>query len=275
MILAAVLVSACGSMDFGIKKGSSESQSAGEQSQPRSQPQYTDKSLQEQHDSGRWVVGPRDGRLTIIGVSGRMVKADDEIETAKQDAARKASMYHGIQGSVEIVNTTGSGGFFDYSVDAKLDLNFDTNYGNYIERLSFNPETDVLRDSGAVFIRFQYNTSGLDVNYSPAGSDGRPSWVNYRNLPEFEGYATAVGHAGRRSRLRDTVNASYDSAAAILIESASTQVNARESSVTGVSSATALHMRSEGRLSNFQVLELWIDPGSQAVWTLAIARISK
>jgi len=242
---------------------------------------YTGKSVQEYHDSGLWVSGPVNGQFIIVGVSGRLsgnTGLENEINTAKLDAARKASMYHGIQGSVELINTTGSGGFFDYSSDSRLDLQYDTNFELYAERLTFDPEKDVIRGDGATFVRFRYNVSGLDVNHNPVTNKGRPAWANNRDLPHYEGYTTVVGFAGRRSRLRDTINASLDSAAAKLIESASTQVSTGESSYAGgflTTSQTTMHIRSEGRMTNFIVLEFWIDSETGAVSTLAIARVSK
>lgn len=255
-----------------LGKGSAVSDSAGTVGQGKGR--YVEISMQDQGDAGLWVSGPLDGNFIIVGVSGRLSRPDDELVAAKEDAARKAAMYHGIQGSVEMLNTTGSGGFFDYSADSKLNLNYDTNYSNYLEKLTFDPEKDVIRITGGTFVRFKYSVSVGNLSYVPMKYDGRPSWVNGRSLPEFEGYATAVGHAGRRSRLRDTVNASCDSAVARLIETASTMVNT-DTSVYNESSYSSTYMRSEGRLSNFKVLAIWLDPDNGAVSTLAIARVSK
>jgi len=260
----------CLGLNF-VNKGGDSRQSAGSRS-------YTEKSMQEYHDDGLWVSGPVNGKFIIIGVSGKYTKPADEIEAAKLDAARKAAMYHGIQGSFELINTTGSRGYFDFSADTKLDLNYDNNYGNYTERLSFNPETDVIRGNGATFVRFRYNISGSDFNHYPVKNSGRPSWVNNRNLPQFAGYTTAVGYAGKRLKLKDTISASYDSAAARLIETASTQMSTKEASASvnrSTSVYTTTHVRSEGRLMNFQVLEFWIDPETGGVSSLAIARVSK
>lgn len=236
---------------------------------------YIEVSMQEQHDSGRWISGMRNGTFIIIGVSGRLTRADDEIPAAKLDAARKASMYHGIQGSIESSNTTG-GTYFDYSANSNMDLQYDTNYDQYTERLSFDPEKDVIRGQGATYVRFKYNVSGpSDVVYLPEQSGSRPAWTYNRNLPQFQGYTTVMGYAGKRTRLRDTISASCDSAAAKLIESASSSVTAGESSVTGYSSSVTIHIHSEGRLTNFHVMEIWNDPDSGAVFTLAAACVSK
>ena len=270
LFLAVVLFASCGS--FGIKSGSDKASAGGYSA---GQPKYVEISMQEHHSTGSWVSGPLNGRMVIIGVSGRLTKPDDEIQTAKEDAARIASMYHGILGSVELVNTTGSGGFFDYSANSILNLRYNLNYEQYIERLTFDPEKDVLRVDGATFVRFLFDVSNLDVDYSPRAGGNRPSWVSNRDLPEFAGYTTAVGFAGRRSRLRDTVFASCESAAAILIESASTRVSSSETSVAGSGYTTTLYIKSEGRLTNFQILGFWIDPDNGSVSTLAIARVSK
>ncbi|MCL2244365.1 MAG: hypothetical protein FWC03_07840 [Treponema sp.] len=239
--------------------------------------QYSEISMQEQSDLGLWVSGPLNGQFVIIGVSGRLSRPADEIDAAKLDAARKVSMYNGIQGSVEYAITSGSAGFFDYSSESKLELNYDTNYQNYVSDLSFDPEKDVLRATGATYIRFTYSGISSNLNYTPEKSNERPAWVNNLNIPHFDGYDTVVGFAGRRNRIRDTIQASCESAAARLIENVSTSVSSQDHSTTmqRTSSATATYVYSEGRLSNFQVLAFWIDPVSGAVSTLAAARISK
>lgn len=236
---------------------------------------YVELSMQQQGDAGLWVSGPLNGRFIIIGVSSRLSNPNEEVPAAKQDAARKAAMYHGTQGSFELTNSTGTGGFFDFSADSKLDLQYDPNYAQYIERLTFDPEKDVMRIDGATMVRFQYNISNVDINYIPKISSDRPLWVNSRNLPEFTGYTTAVGHAGKRSQLKDTVNASCDSAVASLIQSASTQVTVGDSSGLGLGFKADFHTKSEGRLMNFTILEFWINPENKSVSTLAIARVSK
>ena len=270
LFLAVVLSVSCASL--GIKSGGNKISTGGYSA---GQPKYVEVSMQEQHNAGLWVSGPLNGRMVVVGVSGRLTKPDDEILTAKEDAARKASMYHGVQGSVELINTTGAGGFFDYSADSILNLQYNLNYEQYAELLTFDPEKDVLRVDGATFVRFRFDTPNLDVDYFPKIIGGRPAWIHNRGLPEFAGYTTAVGYAGRRSRLRDTVFASCESAAARLIESASTQVSSSETSVVGSVSKTVLQIKSEGRLTNFQILEIWMDPDNGSVSTLAIARVSK
>jgi hypothetical protein len=235
---------------------------------------YVSPSLQEQHNTGRWFSGVQDGAFIIIGVSSRLTRAADEIEAAKQDAARKAAMYQGIQGSLVSTNTSGVA-YFDYSAHSTLDLSYDNNYEQYMERLSFNPDKDLIRGTGATYIRFQYNISGPDVVYIPEKSVGRPAWTYNRNFPQFPGYTTVMGYAGKRIWMKDTIAASYESAAARLIESASSLVTTDTNSRDGQGSSTAIDIRSEGSFTNFHVIDTWIDTASGAVYTLATARVSQ
>ena len=102
VFFAVVVLAACVTVD------------SGSDSETPSNRQFSGKPMKIQHDQRRWISGPLDNSFIIIGVSGRLERAADEIETAKLDAARKAAMYHGIQGTVEMETTTGSRGFFDY-----------------------------------------------------------------------------------------------------------------------------------------------------------------
>jgi len=61
--------------------------------------------MKEQYETGHWIVKPSGGALTVIGVSNPMLKRQDEIAAAKEDAARKAAMYFYIQGRIETVTT--------------------------------------------------------------------------------------------------------------------------------------------------------------------------
>jgi hypothetical protein len=230
-------------------------------------------SMQEQEDAGRWFSGMQDGAFIIIGVSGRLTRAADEIPVAKEDAARKAAMYQGIQGS--LISTSTSGAIFiDYSANSTLDLKYDTNYDQYMDRLSFDQDKDVIRGNGATYIRFKYDISGPGIVYNPVKSTGRPEWTYSRNLPQFPGYETVMGFARKRERMRNTIKASCDSAVAELIRTISSRLTVDLRSQTN-SSSTSTSIYSEGSLVNFHVLEFWIDKDSGGVYTLAAARISQ
>jgi hypothetical protein len=228
-------------------------------------------SMKKQHESGHWIVKPSNNMLTVIGVSNPMMRREDEITAAKEDAAKKVSMYYGIQGRIESVNSTGAG-FFDYQYDSNIELSYDTDFEKYKDQLTFDPQNDVLVTQEGIFIRFQYPAGVTGINYNSKIVNGRPDWIRNSERPEFEGYLTAVGFSRNQRRLKDTVLKSAEDAIVRMIEGLSTTVNVKEITVTGQSSSSFIHTVSEGILYGFQVIEFWIEPETRYVYTLAAAR---
>jgi hypothetical protein len=227
--------------------------------------------MKEQYEAGHWVTTPSGSALTVIGVSNPMVRRQDEIAAAKEDAAKKVSMYYGIQGKIESVNSAGTG-FFDYQYDSNVELSYDTDFEKYKGRLAFDPDNDVLVTREGTFVRFQYVAAVLEINYSAGIANGRPNWVGNSGKPEIEGCLTAVGFSRNQIRLKDAILKSTEDAAVRMIEGLSTAVNVKEISVTGQSSSSLIHTVSEGELYGFQVIEFWIEPETRYVYTLAAAR---
>jgi len=232
-------------------------------------------SVKEQGASGHWITRPSENTLIIIGVSGPQVKRDSEIAAAKEDAARKAAMYHGIRGNIESYHSSGAN-YFDFEADSKIELEYDTDYAKYIDRLTFDPEHDVITTDDAVFVRFKYATMVTPVNFiTSMNDDGRPNWTHSRELPRIDGYITAVGLARNQVRLKDTIRKSSEAAVARMIEDVSTQITSSDKSVTGMGASGQIRTKSEGKLDNFHIVEFWIDPKTKYVYTLAIARQGK
>jgi len=227
-------------------------------------------SMQEQYASGYWISRSSNNRLTVIGVSNPMLRRDSEITAAKEDAARKVAMFYGIYASVETTSSTGSG-FFDYTHDSSVELIYDTDYERYTERLTFDPQDDVLITNEAVFVRFQYDAMVINIDYTVRFTGGCPDWIRNRNGLELDGYVTTVGFARNQRRLKDTIFKSAENAVIRMIEDLSTTINTRETSVTGQGSSSIIQARSEGRLNNFRVIDFWIEPETRFVYTLAIA----
>ena len=228
-------------------------------------------TINDQSKSGHWVTRSSNNTLVIIGVSNPMVRRDTEITAAKEDAARKAAMYHGVHGTIESFHSAGAN-FFDYAADIKISLEYDTNLAAYIDRLTFDPERDVLRTDEAVFVRFAYAANVPPVDFAVPVNEGRPNWSYSRDLPQIDGYLTAVGFARNQVRLKDTINKSSEAAIARMIEDVSTQIVASDKAGTGTGASGQIETRSEARLNNFQILEFWIDPNTKYVYTLAIAK---
>ena len=221
---------------------------------------------------GNFVTLPRSGNLVVIGVSGRQSSRDAEIEIAREDAARKVSMYHGMWVSIVSGQNIGAG-FLDYNVFTDFFVDYDEQLEKYFDRLNFDPDRDLSRNNdGVVFIRFTYPAAFPgNISYSSMRNpDGSPEWV--RNPPqEIGGFIAGVGTSGRQERLRDTMRRSYESAAAAIVSHASTSVQTIDTAIGG-QTETHILRESAGFLTHFTVLEVWIDSRNGAVWTLAIAR---
>ena len=214
---------------------------------------------------------PERNSLIIIGVSGPQLKPEQEIETAREDAARKASMYHGLNASVTSIQSIGTNAL-DYYTDSGFQLDYNTQIDQYKERLSFDPEHDVTRGDGVVFVRFSYPAAfPASINYkSTKESDGSPGWIKHPPL-DINGFMAQVGFAKRQMRLRDTIARSSEDAIAHLITRSSSSIDTRETSYNEVTSSV-ISQKSSGRLLNFLILETWIDPKDLSVWTLTVAK---
>jgi hypothetical protein len=160
----------------------------------------------------------------------------------------------------------------DYQNNSNVELVYDTDYEKYINQLTFDPQNDVLVTREGVFIRFQYPANVTNITYSVKITSGRPDWLKDSGSLKFDGFITAVGFSRSQRRLKDTIFKSTEDAAARMIESLSTTVNTRETSVTGQGSSSFVHSVSEGSLYGFQVIEFWIEPETRYVYTLAAAR---
>ena len=231
-------------------------------------------SMERQGESGHWVVDSQGDALVVIGVSSRLLRRQDEIAAAKRDAAQKVAMFYGMSGMVESILRT-DGGVLGFVADSRITLNPTFDYGLFIDRLHFDPDTDVFTANGGILIRFRYETRVTPVNFvGVMEADGRPNWADGRGLPEVSGYAAAVGLSQNQIWLRDTVMRSTQAAAARIIESSATSIRS-EVTETGIGTASSVTTRSEGFLNNFRVLEFWINPENGYVYTLGIARVAE
>ncbi|AEF84913.1 putative lipoprotein [Treponema primitia ZAS-2] len=231
----------------------------------------------ESAESRFWHSIPSYDELIFIGAAGVRTNRDDSIKLALQDAARKVSIFDNVEGQFVTNNKSGAG-FFDYSTDTKTSLLFNEDYQEYLENLSFDPDTDVMQYENTIFIRTRYKGS-IQVKYDlSTGSNSKPSWID--NPPkEISRYTVGVGFAGRRSTYRDTVNASFEAAIFSIIREISSQVGVDSTNYHGnvtfeYRSTTENTLTARGVLKDFYVLDTWTDKSNMTVWTLAVARVS-
>jgi hypothetical protein len=124
-----------------------------------------------------------------------------------------------------------------------------------------------------VYIRFTYPASFPgNIRYRfDKNPNGSPGWIT--SPPhEINGFPAGVGFARRQERLRDAVMKSYEAAAAFMVSNISSSLTSGETSTFSQGNTSFVRQQSKGKLTSFLVLETWIDPASEAVWTLVVAQ---
>jgi hypothetical protein len=220
-------------------------------------------------------VKPETGRraepLVFTGVSNvYALSRDRALSLALRDAARRVSFFHSVEAvikSSEIYNPQ----FRIVHMEEEKELIYDTDYGKYISLLEFDPELDVYEEQGALFVNAVYTgETGRAAVFRRGAGGGKPSWVE--NPPEESGgFIFAVGFAGARLSRKDAVITSYEDAVYSFVKNSSAKIYASQQ----IDENTMLDNSSmffSGVVKGFQVLEIWTDPQSGAVWTLAAAR---
>ena len=223
-------------------------------------------------DFSHIITLPEQGNLIILGVAGRQSTRERELNIAKEDAARKASMYHRVYGNLIEWHYIGPG-FFDYDMDSSNWLEYDEELEVYMDRLRFDPDKDLTRDhNGVTYIRFTYpaNFPGNIAYWIGKNPDGSPEWTT-RPPDSINGFITGVGRSGRQERFSNTVRRSYEAAVISIVSKVSTSMETSDTSIQR-QTESQIRRQSSATLSNFLVLEIWVDPQTGAVWTLAIAR---
>jgi hypothetical protein len=223
-----------------------------------------------------WNSAPS-GDLVFIGGAGLRSNRDESIGLALKDIARKISIFYAVEGKFVSHNKTGSG-FFDYSSGTQSSITYNEDYLGFTENLEYDPGADVIQIDNTIFVRARFRSpERIQIDYqAPSSVEGRPVWID--NPPaEISGYRVGIGYAGRRARIRDTVNASFEAAIFSIIGTVFSQVSAdamnrRGSGTFEYRSAAGAAVSARGRLNGFYVLDTWIDPSNMGVWTLAIAR---
>ncbi|MDR0452559.1 MAG: hypothetical protein LBH15_05905 [Treponema sp.] len=237
-------------------------------------PAFPSAGKEEAAPGGLWSTVPAGGKLVIIGAAGRQIKREDAVMLALEDAARKAAFFHGIYGYTETFVQTGSS-YYDFDSGKFVEFIYDDEHMNYADRFEFDEKHDVFEEDDSVFVRVRFDGSlGSRVNFRPTAAGSTPDWI--RAPPkDIGGYTAGVGFSLRHSYYKDTVIASYEAAAASILN----KLHSRAGSVVGsfeaggYSDALTLEIQiAEGFLTEFYVLETWTDPGDKSVWTLAIAK---
>ncbi|MDR1910150.1 MAG: hypothetical protein LBQ35_09590 [Spirochaetaceae bacterium] len=218
-----------------------------------------------------WFTRADGEELVIIGSAARRMNRDEALALALEDAARKAAIHDRVTGIIRRREIQQSG-FMGFSSDTEMELISSQDYGAYLESLNYDPDTDVLERDNAVFVRARFpGIPGRGLAFTLSSGDP-PGWTGAP--PLFPGYLVGVGFSTAHRNLSDTVKASYDSAIFSIVEGLSSRVSvSQDDSNTGrASSYAARSSDARATLTGFYVLEIWIDPQTRAVWTLAVAQ---
>jgi len=237
-------------------------------------------SMSEQWDSGRIVVDSQDGALIVIGVANRQAQRWGneillaEIEIARDDAARKVAMFHGVTGSVESHHRQGRG-FFDFIMESHINLESTVvDHTPFIERLTFDPDRDVAVFERGTLVRFRYTAGVSRTGFtSTVDANGRPGWINNLNF-DLAGYTAAVGFSQNQVWLQDTVLRATQATAARLIKGIDTIIDT-STVQEGGQTFTYITSSSSGVLNDFRIIEFWVDPRNMSVYALGIARFAE
>jgi hypothetical protein len=222
-----------------------------------------------------WKSVPQNGDLIVIGVSTRRTKQEDAVAIALAEAARKVAFFHGDEGEVIVSQSTGAG-FFDSETTIERNFIYDENYQKYCETLDYDDDTGVLVTSKAVYVRARYTPDEpFTVDYTPRylPASQTPDWVK-NPPPKIGGFVIGVGYSGKIADPKNAFIISYESAVASIMGKIDSTVSGElESTETdrGTSYSSRNIQRDSARLERFYVLETWIDPGDNTVWTLAVA----
>jgi hypothetical protein len=224
--------------------------------------------------AGYFTADCKNGELVIFGVSARQISRKKEIENARADAAYKAALYYGLKGKIVRRQTSGSG-FYDFYTGTTKELSLLDNGGidSCKEVLRYDSDTGVIRIENSVFVRFTFPAPGFNpARYDGGSENGKPRWVQKLKQIESSDYILAAGFAGRHLYLKDAVTASYENAIAALLAVVKTNIKVMDTDYSNNGGSTLIVETIEGRLSGFHILEIWIDPKTKAVWTLAAAK---
>jgi hypothetical protein len=218
--------------------------------------------------------------LVFIGGANLRSDREESINLALQDIARRISIFQAVEGEFASYTKTGSS-FFDYRSDNQSSLYYNEDYLGFVESLEYDPVADVVQVGNSIFVRARFQGSQpLFIHYDAfPGAEGRPAWVDSPPA-EISGHRVGVGYAARRSSHRDTVNLSFEAAIFSIIRTVSGHVSSGAVNYPGPGrfdyrSTNDSTVRTWGKLEGFYVLEIWTDPSTMGVWTLAIARTSE
>jgi hypothetical protein len=218
-------------------------------------------------------TSPLGGELVLVGVTGHRLKREEAIQYALEDAARKAAMYHYVWAYFALREKRGLG-YLDIDIATDKRLVYAEDYKKYTADLKYDVSADIFENRDLVMVRTRYAASAPTVDHHV--SAGRPSWTQVPPQ-RISSYPAGVGYANPHRNVKDAISASCEAAVYALVRNLSSTVSSSQTALdenggplSTRKNDTVNTVVSSGALDGFYVLEIWIDPSNQSVWTLAI-----
>jgi len=225
---------------------------------------------------------PNGNELVFLGVAGKRSSRKETLKYALEDAARRVSIFNRVRAEFVYANRNDST-LMGNNQWTHAALEYDKERAErYIETLNFDPDkkSDIIEVENAVIIRTTYPVSlSSPIFYVPTyyGIEKRPNWVNAPPA-SIGGYNVGIGYSDKYSSTAETWKKSFDDAIFSIVRSMDASSKSEESNVINTSSMFGYSRTTEEftyslrTLAEFYVLDVWMDPKTKAVWTLAIAR---
>ena len=230
--------------------------------------------------SSFFLSTPTEDGIVFIGVVGKRRDPKETLQLALEEAARRVAVFYKVQGEYLSEINIGSGAF-DYTNNTQTMLRYDEEGSRqYVDALRHNPDTDAIEIDNTLIIRTTYPSSlPAPVSFRPtyARGNGKPDWVDNPPL-QIEGYEVGIGYAGRHSTISAACTVSYNNAIFSIVRNVGTRSRSSDLLYQATDSLFAYKtlnenmIHAQASLENFYVLDMWIDPQTKVVWTLAIAK---
>jgi hypothetical protein len=223
---------------------------------------------------------PGGNGLVFIGVAGKRSNHNETVQIALEDAARRVAIFYNVYAEYALVNNIGSGAFdYVHSVHTALDYDRDGSV-QYVDSLQFDADADTIEIENTFIIRATYPSSlPVPLQYRPTHGRGdkKPGWVDTPPV-DIPGYEVGIGYSGRHSSLADACANSYHNAIFAIIRNNNAASSSSEllyqntGNLFGYRTSSDNLVYSYGTLAGFYALDMWINPKTKEVWTLAVAQ---